>query len=57
MNRRFRPDRYEAAIRLERARGKIRELNRYHFPVSKSDTAELHAAIEEYDLASGVSDG
>jgi hypothetical protein len=44
-------DRYEAAIRLERARQVVRECGRYGLPVNAQHTAELHAAEAEYDAA------
>ena len=47
-------DRYEAAIRLERARQRLRELVRYGFTVTESDAAECVAAVQEYDSATAA---
>lgn len=48
------PDRYEAAIRLERACQLIRESERYGFPVSQRQAAEAEQASAEYDLATAA---
>lgn len=41
-------DRYEAAIRLEKARQNIREHLRYGFPVTRALTAEAQTAEAAY---------
>lgn len=51
------PDRYEAAIRLERARATVRLGYRYNLPVTRTDIAEVVAAEEEYDLATAAKEG
>ena len=47
-------DRYEAAIRLERARLHIRENFRYGFPVTAVHLAEVQAAEREYASATAA---
>jgi len=47
-------DRYEAAIRLEKARQKLRELTRFGFPVTEADVAECSAAMREYESATAA---
>lgn len=47
-------DRYEAAIRLERARKIVRENHRYGFPVTPTHLAEVHAAELEYAAATAA---
>jgi hypothetical protein len=44
-------DRYEAAIRLERARQRIRENTRYGFPVTLAHRTEVKDAEREYAAA------
>lgn len=51
------PDRYEAAIRMEKARQRIREANRYGFRVTQADAAELAQATAEYDMATNLPNG
>ena len=45
------PDRYEAAIRLERIRQLMREYARYGYPLTVQHMAECRAAEAEYDAA------
>ena len=45
------PNRYAAAVRLERARQIVRECLRYGFPVTATDVAEVNAAEIAYDKA------
>jgi hypothetical protein len=47
-------DRYEAAIRLERARQVVRESTRYNFPVTSRHLAEVRAAEEIYEAATAA---
>jgi hypothetical protein len=47
-------DRYEAAIRLEKARQNIRETGRYGFPVTRAHREEVHAAEAAYNHATAV---
>lgn len=56
-NRSFAPDRYEAAIRLERIRQQIRENARYGFPITNTHRIEVQEAEAEYDLATNVLEG
>lgn len=48
------PDRYEAAIRLERSGQRIRECARWGFVVTAADCDEARAAREEYDAATAA---
>lgn len=47
-------DRYEAAIRLEKARQNIRESDRYGFPVTRTHRDEVHIAEAAYDEATAA---
>jgi hypothetical protein len=51
MPSKFPPDRYEAAIRLERARQHVRELGRCGGTVTEVDANEVRQAEREYDRA------
>jgi len=50
-------DRYEAAIRLERARQLMREAVRYGFTVTEPMAAEIRNAEAEYDQATQLCGG
>lgn len=47
-------DRYEAAIRLEKARQNIRETDLYGFPVTRTHRDEVHTAELAYDEATAA---
>ena len=47
-------DRYEAAIRLERARQIVRENIRYGYPVTQLHTVEVHDAEHDYVRATNA---
>jgi len=50
----FPADRYEAAIRLERARQVVRESTRYGLPVTRQHLAEVRAAEQIYEAATAA---
>lgn len=45
------PDRYEAAIRLERSAQRMRDLRRAGMTITEADFEESRAARQEYDEA------
>jgi hypothetical protein len=47
-------DRYEAAIRLEKARQLIRESGRYGFPITRAMNDSLHDAEAAYGRATAA---
>lgn len=54
MNTRFALNRYDAAIRLERARQIIRENCRYRFPVTAQHLDAVQVAEREYNVATAL---
>lgn len=47
-------DRYEAAIRLEQSRHRLRVLHRNGLPITDADAAECAAARREYESATAA---